>query len=375
MLQMQTHIFHQKRTDAEWHFIPHLMLLSEKVLQGWKQTSAITSHFTRVQAKKEDVLHWTLHEHPPSLNKLTCDLIYFFLLKGYFFRANLTSYIRSHEASRESDPSERGKKGPWLRNAVDPQLSFQGQCLIKPDGQQSPPEEVTAWQWQAPVWAPCLFASEVKVDLWQTFWDFPDIWVWSKTTALKCLEFPIDETVFVFRIVFTLCFSFLVKKSYFWIKAKNRTNRLFLIILKTQPNYFLMLTLKTPSPSSPTLWDAAPVHAASQQHRAGQLLSSCILLPLWRKDSGIKFVVTALTSYRIHGFSIAWRIWTLRRRKPTRGTGSKVHVWSTSTGASQTPAWVEHPTYMPNATGFIVARKLRKQNCLALSVKWSLKDI
>lgn len=115
--------------------------------------------------------------------------------------------------------------------------------------------------------------------------------------------------------------------------------------------------------------------AASQWRRAGQLPSFCIFLPLWKEDSGVKFVVTALTSYRIHGFSIAWRIRTLRRRKPTRGTGSKVHVWSTSTGASQTPAWVEHPTYMPNATGFIVAKKLRKQNCLALSLKWPLKDI
>lgn len=134
-----------------------------------------------------------------------------------------------------------------------------------------------------------------------------------------------------------------------------------------------MLTVTTPFPSSPVLWDAVPVCAASQQHRAGQLQSSFSFL--WKEDSGVKFVVTALTSYRIHGFSIAWRIRTLRRWKPTRGTGSKVHVWSTSTGASQTPAWVEHPTYMPNATGFIVVKKLRKHNCLALSVKQPLKDI
>lgn len=43
------------------------------------------------------------------------------------------------------------------------------------------------------------------------------------------------------------------------MKAKNRTNKLFLGILKTQPTYFLMLTVRTSFPSSPVLWDAGPV--------------------------------------------------------------------------------------------------------------------
>ena len=128
--------------------------------------------------------------------------------------------------------------------------------------------------------------------------------------------------------------------------------------------------------------DINRTHAAERRYmcgmgKAGQLLPSWILLPLGKPDTGVKSLVSALTSYRIHGFSIAWRIRTLRRWKPTRGTGSKVHVWSTCTGASQTPAWVEHPTYMSNTTGFIVTKKLRKQNCLALSTKdkdiWRVK--
>lgn len=84
----------------------------------------------------------------------------------------------------------------------------------------------------------------------------------------------------------------------------------------------------------------------------------------------VKSTGTALTSYRIHGFSIAWRIWTLRRWKPSRGTASKVHVWSTCTRAPQSPTWVKHSTYMPNTTGFIIINKLRKQNYLVLVIKW-----
>lgn len=107
--------------------------------------------------------------------------------------------------------------------------------------------------------------------------------------ALKCLEFPTEKSVFVFRTVFILYFYFLVKKSYFHIKAKNRTNKLFLGILKTQPNYFLMLAVRTAFPPSPALWAAVPVRAASQKHTAGQL-QSCILLPLeggqWGKICG-----------------------------------------------------------------------------------------
>lgn len=187
------------------------------------------------------------------------------------------------------------------------------------------------------------FASEVKVDLWQTFWGFPDIRVWFKDHDTKMFRFPYRENC----ICFQNCLH-----SLFFLPYKTQ-NKLFLRILKTQPNCFLLLTVRKEFPSSPALWDVAPVCAASQQHRAGQLLSPRILLPLWKEDSGVKSVVTALTSYRIHGFSIAWRIWTLRRWKSTTGTASKVHVWSTCTGASQTSAWVKHSTYVPNATRFI----------------------
>lgn len=108
---------------------------------------------------------------------------------------------------------------------------------------------------------------------------------------------------------------------------------------------------------------------SSHQSKAVQPWSSWTFLPLYKEDMGVKSVVTALTSYRIHGFSIAWRIWTLRRWKPTSGTASKVHVWSTRTGSSQTPAWVKHSTYMPNTTGFIVRRELRKQSCFVSTTK------
>lgn len=103
-------IFHQNTKDAEKrHFIPHLMLLSGKVLQGWKQTSALWPH-------------------------LTC----FFLLMDYFFTANLMSYIRSH--------SRRQAKGTMIKEALDPQQPFQGQCLIKPDGWLPPLDEVIDWE-------------------------------------------------------------------------------------------------------------------------------------------------------------------------------------------------------------------------------------
>lgn len=148
---MQKHVFHQKRIDAEeWHFTLHLMLLSGKVQQGWKQTSAVTSRFkwTEVAAlvKERQCLALeasrtsSLFEQTHLWPHLTC----FFLLMGYFVTANLMSYIRAHQASREPEPAEGRQREPWLREAVDPQLLFQRQCLIKPGGWLPPPEEVTA---------------------------------------------------------------------------------------------------------------------------------------------------------------------------------------------------------------------------------------
>lgn len=149
---MQKHIFHQNRTDVEeWHFIPHLMLVSGKVLQGWTQTSAVTSHFIWAEAAAlaKERGHLALETSRTSSlleqTHLWPHLTYFLLLMGYIFTANLMSYIRSHQASRAPEPAEGRQRGPWLTKAVDPQLPFQGQCLIKPDGWLPPPEEVTAW--------------------------------------------------------------------------------------------------------------------------------------------------------------------------------------------------------------------------------------
>lgn len=149
---MQKHSFHPKRIDAEeWQLIPHLMLLSGKVLRGWKQTWTVTSHYNWAEvaalAKERGCLALeasrtsSLFEQTHLRPHWTC----FLLLMGYFFTANLMSYINSHQASRAPEPAEGGQRGPWFRKAVDPQLPFQGQCLIKTAGWLPAPEEVTAW--------------------------------------------------------------------------------------------------------------------------------------------------------------------------------------------------------------------------------------
>lgn len=111
---MQEHIFHQKRTDAEeWHFIPHLMLLSGKVLQGWKQTSAVISHFKWAEAPalaKERCLALeasrasSLFEQTHLWPQLTCFFLLISLLHGWF-----------NELHQGTEASRRQAKGTWLR--------------------------------------------------------------------------------------------------------------------------------------------------------------------------------------------------------------------------------------------------------------------
>lgn len=117
---MQEHIFHQKRTDAEeWCFIPHLMLLSGKVLQGWKQTSAVISHFKWAEVPalaKERCLALeasrtsSLFEQTHLWPQLTCFFLLISLLHGWFNELH-----QGTEASRAPGPAEGRQREPWLR--------------------------------------------------------------------------------------------------------------------------------------------------------------------------------------------------------------------------------------------------------------------
>lgn len=190
--------------------------------QGWKQTSAVTSHFKWTEAaallKERGCLALETSRTSSLFEKthLWPHLFSFFLM-GCLFTANLMSYIRAHQASRAPEPAEGGQRGPWLREAVDPQLPFQGHASLSQVAGHLPLKKSQPNSSKLHFEHYVSFASKVKVDLWQTFWGFPDILVWLKTMALKCLDFPIDKTVFAFRIVLILYFFFIVKKDVIFI--------------------------------------------------------------------------------------------------------------------------------------------------------------
>lgn len=96
-----------KENRCRMTFYPTFNAAKWEVPQGWKQTSAVTSHFKWAEAaalakKKKKRGRLALEaSRTSSLSEQThlWPHLVFFVLMGYFFTANLMSYIRSHQAS------------------------------------------------------------------------------------------------------------------------------------------------------------------------------------------------------------------------------------------------------------------------------------